>query len=473
MNDKSDARYDYSDQVSVIAAVDPELHTRYAGALAYQRAWQRFDMDTVLSNAGIRYGQGGDLAPALSFAWSLGPLVQAESLRKVVQRFGGDATAPLERDELLANLIPAPVSQRTLDRFASHPRHDWAALQWYLVTQLQQQPGFRMRRRGVIIWDDFPLPKPYATEMPYLSPIWDNNLKMEVPGYLIVHLYYYDPKAHGYSLYMEPWFKTTLTGETVAKTGRRRARPGEERSRLDIGLDALTHIVAARWPCEAVLMDNWYTVRWVGYELTQLRLNWIGEADSGQKFQVGTAVLTVAEIWERYAKYLRPLRGLGKGVRAYGLTATIRPDPYTRDAQPVRLVLTEGLHRPREKDQGRHLVVCSQRTWTDYHIVRLFTYRPKIEPSHRTCKQEEGWLAFHTRSVEALLGHLALSCVRATLLALMRVWQPKLAEYSLAEMIHHWIGYVADLRRDATGRLVVRIGQAHPALALILGAGVT
>ena len=473
MNDKSVAHYDYSDQVRIVVEPETGLHTRYAGALAYQRAWHRFDMDTLLSNAGIRYGQEVDRAPELSLAWSLGPLVQANSLRKVVQRFGGDATAPLERDELLVHLLATPFSQRTLDRFASQPRYDWAALQWGIVAHLQQQPGLRMQRRGIIIWDDFPLPKPYATAMPYLSPIWDNNLKMEVPGYLIVHLYYYDPKGYSYSLYMEPWLKTTLTGETVAKTGRRRARPGEERSRLDIGLEALEHIVVARWPFEAVIMDNWYTVRWVGHELTQCQLAWIGEADSAQKFQVGLNLLSEAEIWERYAKHLKRLPGFGKGVRAYGLAATIVPDQYTHEAQPVQLVLTEGLHQPREKDQGRHLLVCSQRTWTVHHIVRLFSYRPKIEPTHRSAKQEEGWLAFHTRNLPALLGHLALSCVRATLLTLMRVWEPQLADYSLAEMITHWIGYVADLTHDATGRLVVHLGQEHPALALIRGAGQT
>ena len=62
-------------------------------------------------------------------------------------------------------------------------------------------------------------------------------------GYLIVHLYYYHPHRAGYSLFMEPWRKTSATGETKAKTARRRAIPGEEFSRLDIGLQAIEQCV--------------------------------------------------------------------------------------------------------------------------------------------------------------------------------------------------------------------------------------
>ena len=64
---------------------------------------------------------------------------------------------------------------------------------------------------------------------------------------------------------------------------------------------------------------------------------------------------------------------------------------------------------------------------------------------------------------------MALSSLRDTLLRLMRVWEPKLAAYSLRQMIEHWIGYIADLSYDLTGRLRVHIGQNHPALSLILG----
>lgn len=468
MNDTSIAQYDYSDKIGLVVEPETQLHTRYAGALAYQQTWKRLGVDELLVEADIHYGQEIDQASDMSLALSLGPLIGANSILKVAQRLGGEED-PLERDELLASMIEHPFNQRALDRFATHTRHDWGSLNWKRVERLQSLSGFQMNPKGVIILDDFPLPKPYAREMDYLTPIWDNNLKHEVPGYLIVHLYYYHPKRPGYSLYMEPWLKTSATGETVPKKGRRRARPGEERSRLDIGLDAIEELMGRFPSFQAIVMDSWYTARWLGYELTQLQIPWIGEATSNQKFEVGGQLLSVPEIWERYGPRLKRVKGLKKGVRGYAIQAVIPPDRYTKQPQSVVLVLVEGLHKPRKKDQGRHLLICNQQTWTTKRIIRLFSYRPRIEPSHRDGKQQEGWLEFHTRKLEGLLCHLALSSLRDTLLRLMRVWEPKLATYSLRQMVEHWIGYIADLSYDLTGRLRVHIGQDHPSLSLILG----
>jgi len=472
VNDISIAHHHYSDQITVVVEPETQPHTRYAGALAYQQAWKRFGVDNLLAEAGIHYGREVDRAPEMSLALSLGPLVGARSIRKVAQRFGGEADS-LERDELLASMIEHPFNQRALDRFATHRRHDWVSFNWKRVERLQSEPGFKMHPKGVVILDDFPLPKPYAKAMAYLTPIWDNNQKRKVTGYLIVHLFYYHPKRPGYSLYMEPWLKTSATGERVSKGDRRRrAREGEERSRLDIGLEAIEQLVA-RFPrrFQALIIDSWYTVRWLGYELTQQGIPWIGEASSNRNFEIGGQTLSVPEIWERFGSRLKRVKGLKKSIRAYGVQATMLPDRYTKEPQPVLLVLVEGLHRPREKDQGRHLLVCNQLSWTIKRVIRLFSYRAKVEPVHRDDKQEEGWLEFHTRKLEGLLCHLALSLVRDTLLRLMRFWEAKLASYSLRQMIDHWIGYVADLSYDPTGQLRVHIGRSHPALSFILGPG--
>ncbi len=467
MNDRI-ALHDYSDQLSVAVEAQAEPHTKYAGALAYARTWQRLGLNEVLAKAGIHYGQGIDQAPEMALALSLGPLVEAESIAKVAKRFSGPVGG-LERDEVLASLIPFALRQKTLDRFLTQPRHNWAAVIWQLFDHLRTQSHFTWRRHGILILDDFPLPKPYARHMEYLTPIWDNNLKMEVTGYAIVHLYYYHPQRPSYSVYMEPWLKTSLAGETLSKhKARRRARPGEERSKLDIALEAIEQIRGRGLNFEAVVMDNWYTVRWFGHALSDLQVAWIGEADSGQKFQIAGQSLTVPEIWQRYAKALRPVRGQKAGVRAYALQATLQPDQYTRQAQTVRLVLVEGLHAPRDKDEGRHLLVCNQVHWTARHVVRLFSYRPQTEARHRTCKQQEGWLAFHTRDIQGLLGHLALSLLRSAVLDFMRLWAPPLAECSLESMIDHHIRHVADLSHDPAGRLIVHLACAYPALSLII-----
>jgi hypothetical protein len=171
VNDTSIVPCDYSAKIALVVEPETQPHTRYAGALAYQQTWKRFGVDDLLAKADVHYGQESDQAPAMSFALSLGPLVNANSILKVAQRFGGEED-PLERDELLASMIEHPFNQRALDRFATHPRHDWVSLNWNRVERLQSQPGFQMHPKGIIILDDFPLPKPYAREMDYLTPIW-------------------------------------------------------------------------------------------------------------------------------------------------------------------------------------------------------------------------------------------------------------------------------------------------------------
>jgi len=461
----------HSEQIEVVIEPEVEFHTRYGGALAYQQAWERFGVAELLSQAGIHYGQELDRAPEMSLALSLGPLVEAHSTLKVAQRFGGEASE-LEKDELLVQMIDQPFDQRTLARFATHGRHQWEVLNWERVKQLQREPAFQMSRKGVVILDDFPLPKPHARQMAYLSPIRDNNLKRTVMGYSIVHLYYYHPHRPGYSLYMEPWRKTSATGETKTKTARRRAQEGEELSRLDLGLQAIERLVSQFPHFQAVVMDSWYTVRWLCAELTALGLAWIGEASLNRHFLIHNKELSVPQIWQRYGSHLKPLPKFNpKEVRVYRLDALIPPDRYTPEPQPVTLILTEGLHKPRDKDEGRHLLVANRRKWSTKKLVRLFAYRPKIESVHRDDKQDQGWLDFHTQKFEGLLCHLALSLIRHTLLRLMQVWEPKLAQYSLQQLITHWIGTVADLSFDLSGRIRLHLARDHPALSLILDTG--
>lgn len=468
MSDKSIAKATYSSQIEVEVEADRAKHTRYGGILAYQRVWERFGCDQLLQETGVTYGQAENKGPEMTFALSTAPLIEAGSVRQVAQRYGGEPSE-LEADELVSHLLPVSFSQRQLSRFMNQERHDWAGLNWGRVLALQQLKETAMTEEGVLILDDFTLAKPYARVMDYLEPVWDNCLKRKVHGYLIVHLYYYHPNRPSYPLVLTPWLKTSATGEKKAKTARRRAKPDEELSRLDLGHQALAAVKTRQLPFAAVVFDSWYTVRWLSHELTRLNIPWIGEVSANQKLIVEGQKLSVAQIWERYADQMTPVEGLKSGLKAYALSAINPADAYTKVDQPVQLVLTEGLHQPRDKDQGRHLLISNQRLWSTRRLVRLFSYRPHIEPRHRLGKQEQGWLDFHTQSLAALQAHLAISLLRDTLLHLLRLWVPALAEYSFAQMIRYWIGYIADLTVLAVGKLKVHLGPDHPAWAFILG----
>lgn len=104
--------------VVIIEESSSTLKTRYAGALAFKGAWQRFSTNKLLSLAGIYYGQDINKAPDMAFGLTLGPLVGAGSILKVAQRFGGEPSKEkLEEDLLLTSLIKNTFTQRQLDRF--------------------------------------------------------------------------------------------------------------------------------------------------------------------------------------------------------------------------------------------------------------------------------------------------------------------------------------------------------------------
>ena len=207
---------------------------------------------------------------------------------------------------------------------------------------------------------------------------------------------------------LRPWLKTSeLEGplpSTTEKTGRRRAEEGAEKSRLDIGLEMIEETVRQDRPFEAVVMDAWYAARWLLWELTRQGIAYVGEA-SQRRFRIQEESFSSAEeaskwkaskwevekIWERYGSSMprRKREALGWDrrearlreerigpLRARAVEATIPSDQYTRTEQPVKLVLVEGLCEPREKDEGRKILVTNRPDWSVEKILRLFSKRP-------------------------------------------------------------------------------------------------
>ncbi len=456
------------DQVQVHVTDTVTSQTQYAGLSTLRDVWQRFDVAQILDEAGIHYGDQRDDAEGLSFVLTVAPFVRASSVTKAAQRFGQEPSLhEQEADALLQHLLPHAPSQRQLSRFTATQRYDWGRFQERRLQQLWRVPAFAPRRNGVVILDDWPLSRPYAECMPYLSPIWDSNLKRKAPGYQIVHLYYDYPGPGGHSLYAEPWLKTSLDGQTQPKPrdSARRAREGEERSKLDIALDALEHYLPQVQHYEALVMDGWYTVRWFCATLSEMGVPWVGEAGEDCKFRVAGRDLWVKEIFQLYRSRKRRLKGFGRRVQAVAIPAVWVHDRFTPVDQPVLLVLVTGLARSRPDDKGYKLLVCNQVHWTARRIVRLFSRRPHIEQAHRQGKQHAGWKDFHARNLQALLCHLALCLLRMDLLRLCRLWYPVSATYSLPQMIDHLLGYVALLTIvPARGQVWVHIPSQHPAL---------
>lgn len=456
----------FEQEIQVEIMDEKPLVTRYAGALAWQKVWRYFDVPSVLSKSKITYGQEKDIAPDIMFGLSLGPLVNADSGRRIAQRFGGEASQEgMERDELLAELVEESFSQRQLSRFMNKERYDWERFNYGRLQQLQTIPGYAPDGNGILIVDDLPLAKPYAKEMSYLQPVWDNNLKRTVMGYSAVHLRYHHPHRPDYSLHLEPWRKSSATGEAKSKKqARRRAKAGEERNKLDIALDAIITYLPLMGDVHTVIADSWYTARWFIHELRQLDLTFIGEADSKQKFQLGDDYLDVPEIRRRLTSQLKQIKGMKQGVHATSVQAIIRPDSYTTQAQPVRLVLVEGLHKPRENDKGYHLLVCSCPQWTTKRIVRTFQQRPIIEQVHRQGKQHEGWNCFHSRRDQALQCHLATALLRSTLFALLARFADEVSDFSPEQLIQHVIGHVSPIHIDESGTFCIQLPPWFPVL---------
>ncbi|MEZ4834561.1 MAG: hypothetical protein R2873_21645 [Caldilineaceae bacterium] len=148
------ASFEREIQVEVID--EKPLVTRYAGALAWQKVWTYFDVASVLSESEITYGQDRDAARDMMFGMSLGRLVNAHSGRRIAQRFGGEASQEgMERDELLAELVEEPFSQRQL--FPLYEQRNgmiWERFNYVRLQQLQTIPGYAPDEKGMLILDD-------------------------------------------------------------------------------------------------------------------------------------------------------------------------------------------------------------------------------------------------------------------------------------------------------------------------------
>ena len=442
-------------------------YTECAGVLALWRLWQEMEVADLLKEAGIHYGKEKEKAPGLSFAATIGPLVGASSDRRIAQRFGGEPSPEgIERDELLSQLVQESFSQRTLNRFMSKERHGWREFHQARVEWLQRQPGLKAEAEGVVIVDDYPIPKPYAEKMEYLSRIRDQNQNRTVPGFQVVHLYYHHPQRPNYSLYAQPWRPTSATGETKPKPSGavRPARPDEEQSRLDIALAAVRDFLPLLADYGAVIFDSWYTARWLGHALTQLDVRWIGVAESSQKFELTQTgdYLAVPAILERFWEQCRPLDGSGSTL-AVAIEALVRPDRYTKVAQEVQLVLAraEGSSLD-DEEPDYYLLICNQPTWSAQQIVSSFQCRPEIELAHRQGKQWQGWVDFQHRRWPCLQAYLAFALLRSLLLTLLIFWQADLAPFSMRELITHAIQSVAFLLERASG-LVIYLARGQPA----------
>ena len=456
-------------QIEMVISENGGTYTEFAGVLALWRLWHQMDVPRLLQTVDITYGEEPDLAPTLSFAATIGPLVGAASDRRIAQRFGGEASREgVEADGLLRQFVKEPFSQRTLNRFVAKDRHPWRRFHQALVRWLQQQPGLQAQADGVVILDDFPIPKPYAEKMASLSRIRDQNQDRYVMGYQVVHLYYHHPQQPDYSLYVQPWKKSSALGEAKPKPrgAQRPARPDEQRSRLDIALDAVRDFVPLLADYRAVVFDSWYTARWLGHELTQLDIRWIGAAESTQKFELAETgeYLSVPAILERFWDQCQPV-DTPEPVRAIAIPAIIRGDRYTKVDQPVQLVLA----RPEEsslddEEPAYYLLICNQHSWSAEEIVSLFQCRPQIEVAHRQGKQQEGWVDFQYQRWPCFLTHFAFALLRSLLLILLQLEHETLEAFSVRQLIAHVVQAVAILiEKEGDGELAIYLPRGQPA----------
>lgn len=149
---------------------------------------------------------------------------------------------------------------------------------------------------------------------------------------------------------------------------------------------------------------------------------------------------------------------------AVAIEAIIRPDRYTKVAQPVQLVLTRAEDSSLDDEEpDYYLLICNQLDWSAEKIATLFDVRSKIEPIHRQGKQFEGWVDFQYQRWSCIQAHLALALLRSLLLILLQLEDDELASFSIRELITHVIQSVAEIDADSE-KLVVYRARGQPSL---------
>ncbi|WP_127484307.1 hypothetical protein [Paenibacillus ehimensis] len=146
-------------------------HSECAGAPILKSLWERFDFSLLLTQSGIMK-RSGTPSWLICFLYVIGLVSNCPSVVQMAELVNRDAL-------LKAMFQPWKPAQYTLSRFFTNS-FAWTTFGKKRIERLQQDPLTRLTDGDVINLDDTHSAHPYASQLPFLSRLYDHSLKIYV-----------------------------------------------------------------------------------------------------------------------------------------------------------------------------------------------------------------------------------------------------------------------------------------------------
>ena len=430
----------------------------YGGVLLLAKAWAMLGGSERLSR-GLRWqGQAGSL---LLFVLVALPVGSPKSILAVAG-FCSRLSDPLW--QVLGWM--SVITQRRLSRFASSPRHKWLQVLLTMASALAIHPATRVGEEGIIAVDSTTAEKRYGPHLPGIRPVYDAVQRRLVDGYEIVSACVVAGVV-AWPVGLLPHRKADTASEREKnKRRRRKAKPGELPSKLDLALELVQLAVAAGVRASTVVGDSAFGTMWWLREIAALGRHWLVGMRLDRRLRIGAEIRNFRDWCAKVPLVM--LEVSGQGTTVWG---ALLPEAVLLDKGCNRkgLVCRPAYFERRDR-KGRVIhrwyLVTSQLAWDLTTVWQAWGWRWAIEELHRSSKQHMRLSDFHVRSWEGIVALIACTSLRASLLYFMRAFDPSCQHLSLEALVLALREAACVVEQPATGRAQVNLPPNLPAIAL-------
>jgi hypothetical protein len=409
--------------------------------------------------AGVRWQ--GRAGPLLLFALVVLPVLAVGSVQAVASRCAtvGD---PLWRAVGWAGVL----TQRRLARFVTSPRHHWLAVLGAMAGALQRHPATAVGADAILGVDSTVADKPYGPQLPGRRPVYSTLKKRLVDGYELVSACVVG--AHGsWPLGLLPHAKASTAAERAAQGRRRRkARPDERPSKLDLALTLVELALLAGIPAATVVGDSAFAVMWWLRELAALERHWLVATRQDRRLRVGAEIRAFRAWATTLSLTLVETSATGTTVWGGVLPVAVLLDRHCRRQG----LACQAVYFERRGRRGhvlhRWYLVTSQLDWDLATIWTHWQWRWQIEVLHRDARQQLHLDAFHVRTWVGIVALVACTSLRASLLAFLRAADPAYGARSTEALVAALRAAACLVTTDPAGTVTVSPPPTLPATAL-------
>lgn len=412
-----------------VADAAPDLSpesSAYGGVLLLAKAWAALGNEQL--SCGIRW-QGGGRSLLLFVLVALPVLVPNSVL--ALARFCAGKKDPLCR--VLG--WSAVITQRRLSRFVSSPRHDWLSVLRKMAKCLLSRPEMAVGEEGIIAVDSTTAEKAFGRHLPHIRPVYDATKKRLVDGYEVV-----TACVAGVQVLWPLGFLPHRQGDTAEERAklrrrRRKAKPEELPSKLDLALQLVVLAKQAGVKAATVVGDNAFAAMWWLQEIASLKLQWLVSIRMDRRLRIGAQVRACHQ-WVN-DQSLRLLEESETGTTIWGLLlpeAVLLERHCQCKGLPCRPAYFERRNR-HGKVMHRWYLATSQLEWDLETIWCRWGWRWGIEVLHRQSKQQMGLAKFHVRTWEGIVALIACTSLRLSLLCFVKAWEPTCHSLSMEALV--------------------------------------